>query len=248
MRNRLLFPALGLMLICVFVVSLTMGKYPVAISDMFSFACSGIFNLECLSQDKQEILHNLLINIRLPRIIAALLIGGSLAVSGATFQAMFVNPLVSPSILGVLAGSSFGAAFGMVFSKSWFAVQFFSLFFGFLAVIIALGIARMHKGNAILLLILGGVISGAFFTSLLSIMKYIADPYNELPAITQWLMGGLTLINMGTLKFAAFFQIGGICAIWLLSGYLNALSMGDEEARALGVPVEKARIDRKSVV
>jgi iron complex transport system permease protein len=230
------------MLVCVSLVSLTLGKYPVTISDMYYFLSSRLFHTGSLAPDKQMLLQNLLINIRLPRIIAALLIGASLSVSGASFQAMFVNPLVSPALLGVLAGASFGAAFGMIFSKSWFAVQSFSLIFGFMAVIIAVGIARIHKGNAVLLLILGGVISGALFTSLLSIIKYIADPYSQLPAITQWLMGGLTLINMDTLKLAAIPQIAGICAIMMLSGYLNALSMGDEEARSLGIPVEKVRM------
>jgi iron complex transport system permease protein len=230
------------MLVCISLVSLTLGKYPVTISDMYCFLSSRLFHADSLAPDRQLLLHNLLINIRLPRIIAALLIGASLSVSGASFQSMFVNPLVSPALLGVLAGASFGAAFGMIFSKSWFAVQAFSLVFGFMAVIIAVGIARIHKGNAVLLLILGGVISGALFTSLLSIIKYIADPYNQLPAITQWLMGGLTLINMATLKFAAIPQIAGICAIMMLSGYLNALSMGDEEARSLGIPVERVRM------
>jgi iron complex transport system permease protein len=241
-KNHLLFPALSLILVCVCLVSLALGKYPVAISDIYCFLSSRLFHTHSLAPDKQMLLQNLLINIRLPRIIAAVLIGASLAVSGASFQAMFVNPLVSPGLLGVLAGASFGAAFGMIFSKSWFAVQAFSLSFGFMAVIIAVGIAKIHKGNSILLLILGGVISGSLFTALLSVIKYIADPYNQLPAITPWLMGGLTLINMETLKFAAIPQIAGICMIILLSGYLNALSMGDEEARALGVPVEKVRM------
>lgn len=242
MKRHLLFPALSLTLVCISFASISLGRYHVAVGDIFSFIGSGIFHGEGLSYEKQELMHNLLINIRLPRVLAALLIGASLSVSGAAFQSMFVNPLVSPGLLGVLAGSSFGASFGMVFSKSWLAVQGFSLVFGFLAVIIAVGIARIHRGNTMLLLILGGVISGSLFTALLSIIKYLADPYNQLPAITQWLMGGLTLINMGTLKLVSIPLVGGIIAITLLSGYLNAMSMGDEEARSLGIPVEKMRM------
>jgi len=242
MKKHLLFPGLSLMLICVSLISLTLGKYPVAIGDIFSFLGLRLFNCDGLSPEKLALLHSLFINIRLPRILAALLIGASLSVSGAAFQSMFVNPLVSPGLLGVLAGASFGAAFGMVFSRSWIAVQGFSLAFGFMAVIISIGIAKIHRGNSVLLLVLGGVISGALFTALLSIIKYIADPYNQLPAITQWLMGGLALVNFGTLKVASIPIIAGIIAITLMSGYLNALSMGDEEARALGIPVEKVRM------
>jgi iron complex transport system permease protein len=184
----------------------------------------------------------LLFDIRLPRILAAILIGASLAVAGAAFQAMFVNPLVSPSLLGVLAGASFGAAMGMVFFKNWVAVQTFTFLFGFIAVLVSVGIAKMHKGNTVLLLVLGGVISGALFTSLLSIIKYIADPFNQLPAIVQWLMGGLSLVDRKSLLAAGIPQVMSIILVTLLSGYLNALSMGDEEAQALGIPVEWVRM------
>ena len=142
----------------------------------------------------------------------------------------------------MLAGASFGAAMSMVFFDSWLAVQSFTFLFGFIAVLIAVGIARMHKGNTILLLVLGGVISAALFTSLLSIIKYIADPFNQLPAIVQWLMGGLSLVDHKTLLAAGIPQVVSIIVMILFSGYLNALSMGDEEAQALGIPVEWIRM------
>ncbi|HOC46002.1 MAG TPA: iron ABC transporter permease, partial [Syntrophorhabdaceae bacterium] len=188
-----------------------------------------------------DLLDSLFLSIRLPRVVAAVLVGSSLSVAGAAFQAMFINPLVSPGILGVLAGASFGAALAMVFSKSWIVVQSSCFIFGFIAVMISMGVARLYKGNTVLLLILGGVISGALFTSLLSIVKYLADPYNQLPAIVYWLMGGLTLVDLGTLKNTAIPVIAGIALIVSLSGYLNVLSMGDEEARTMGVPVERIR-------
>jgi len=240
--GKLFFPFLVLGLFVVTAVSLCLGKYPVALRDMAFFFIDKLFAATHLDPDKSRVLGNLLIDIRLPRILAALLIGASLSVSGASFQAMFVNPLVSPSLLGVLAGASFGAAMAMVFFKSWVAVQVSTFVFGFLAVLISVGMAKMYKGNTVLLLVLGGVISGALFTSLLSIIKYIADPYNQLPAITQWLMGGLALIDMRTLRAAAIPQIIAIILTVLFSGYLNALSMGDEEAKALGVPVEWVRM------
>ena len=222
--------------------SMTLGKYPLTFNDIAGFFLFKIFGAGSMEPERYQLLRSLLIDIRLPRIIAAILIGASLAVAGTSFQAMFVNPLVSPSLLGVLAGASFGAALGMVFSKSWVAVQLLTFCFGFVAVLISVGIARMHKGNTILLLVLGGVISGALFTSLLSIIKYIADPFNQLPAIVQWLMGGLSFVDRKVLLTAGIPQLVSIVLITFFSGYLNALSMGDEEARALGIPVEKIRM------
>lgn len=241
-KGRVYFPVLVVCLIAVSAISLTLGKYPVAIRDMVLFFLDKTLHAGHLDPGKTTLLHNLLIDIRLPRIIAALVIGASLSVSGASFQAMFVNPLVSPSLLGVLAGASFGAAMAMVFFKSWVAVQVSTFIFGFLAVLISVGMAKMYRGNTVLLLVLGGVISTALFTSLLSVIKYVADPYNQLPAITQWLMGGLSMVDVSTLTMVAIPQVASIILTVLFSGYLNALSMGDEEARALGVSVEWVRM------
>ena len=240
--NKKILPLLLILLVLTICVSLTIGKYPLGLTDIGNFFLLKLFKTGNMDVRQQDLLSNLLFDIRLPRILAAALIGASLSVAGASFQAMFVNPLVSPSLLGVLAGASFGAALGMVFSGSWFAVQCLTFFFGFLAVGIAVGIAKMHKGNTILLLILGGIISGAMFTSLLSVIKYIADPANQLPAIVQWLMGGLSLVDYKTLLAAGIPQLVSIALVIIFSGYLNALSMGDEEARALGVAVERIRL------
>ncbi len=237
-----LFPVLTLILILTTGISLTFGKYPVAFPDMIRFFLYKVLNVGYVAPETYHLLGSLFLDIRLPRILAAVLIGASLSVSGAAFQAMFVNPLVSPSLLGVLAGASFGAALGMVFSKSWLTVQVLTFTFGFVAVLISVGIARIHKGDTILLLVLGGVISGALFTSLLSIIKYIADPYNQLPAITQWLMGGLSFVDGRILLAIGIPQVLSIILVILFSGYLNALSMGDEEARALGISVEWIRM------
>jgi iron complex transport system permease protein len=242
MKRSLLFPVLSLILVLTAAFSLTLGKYPLTLDDISGFLLLKMFGVGNQDPERCRLLGSLLIDIRLPRIIAAILIGASLSVSGAAFQAMFVNPLVSPGLLGVLAGASFGAAMSMVFFENWLAVQSFTFLFGFIAVLIAVGIARMHKGNTILLLVLGGVISAALFTSLLSIIKYIADPFNQLPAIVQWLMGGLSFVDYKTLLAAGIPQVVSIILMILFSGYLNALSMGDEEAQALGIPVEWIRM------
>lgn len=236
-----IFIVLTVILIGIMLVSLSLGKYPVDISDLVKVFLGKLNADWGPAEDKLETLNNLVFEIRLPRILTAVLIGSALSISGAVYQAMFVNPLVSPSLLGVLAGSSFGAAFGMIFTKSWIAVQVMSFSFGLAAVGIAIGLAKLNRGNTMLLLILGGVISGAFFSSLLSILKYIADPYEQLPALTQWLMGSLSFADKSTLLTASVPTAAGMFVIMLLSGYINALSMGDDEAKALGVPVEKIR-------
>ncbi len=241
MRRGLVITALSCTLVLVAMVSLALGKYPVGIEDVCAFFAWKTFNVSAAFSIDRQLLEDILFNIRLPRIIGAIFVGASLSISGAAFQAMFINPLVSPGILGVLAGASFGAALGMVLSKSWFFVQASCFVFGFLAVMAAIGVARLYKGNSIILLILGGVISGALFTSLLSIVKYLADPYNQLPAIIYWLMGGLTLVDGNAIKTTAVPVVVGIGVMVSLSGYLNVLSMGDEEARAMGVPVERIR-------
>jgi iron complex transport system permease protein len=242
MRTGLVITSLFAALVLAVLVSLVLGKYPVGIRDICSFFLWKIFNARVTLTIDRQLLENILLSIRLPRIIAAVFVGASLSISGASFQAMFINPLVSPGILGVLAGASFGAALAMILSKSWFVVQASCFIFGFLAVMAAVGVARLYKGNTVLLLILGGVISGALFTSLLSIVKYLADPYNQLPAIVYWLMGGLTLVDGNTIRTTAIPVLAGIVLIMSLSGYLNVLSMGDEEARTMGVPVEKIRL------
>ncbi|MDY0187270.1 MAG: iron ABC transporter permease [Syntrophus sp. (in: bacteria)] len=242
MKGHFLFPTLALLLLLVVAFSLTLGKYPVGLADIAAFFFHKISGTGTMAPERYSLLETLLFEIRMPRIVAAILIGASLAVAGTAFQAMFVNPLVSPSLLGVLAGASFGAALGMVFFKNWLSVQILTFLFGFLAVLLSLGIARVHKGNTLLLLVLGGVISSSLFTSLLSVIKYIADPYNQLPAITQWLMGGLSLVDGKILLAAGIPQLACIVLVILFSGYLNALSMGDEEARSLGIPVEGVRL------
>jgi iron complex transport system permease protein len=231
-----------LIFILVMLVSLALGKYPLPLAEIINFFIYKFFGRGTFDPERLRLLENLIIEIRLPRIITASLIGAALSVSGAAYQAIFINPLVSPGILGVLAGASFGAALGMVFLKSWYAVQISTMVGGFAAVGVAIGIARIYKVNSTIMLVLGGIISGALFTSLLSIVKYLSDPYNQLPAIVYWLMGNTSMADREmALKCGIPICIGILCLIFM-SRYLNVLSMGDEEAKALGVNVELVRM------
>jgi len=179
--------------------------------------------------------------IRLPRLLAAVLCGAALAISGVTYQSMFLNPLVSPDLLGVLAGSAFGASLGLLFGKSLLTAHLFAFIAGIIAVGFAVFLARLFPGNRLIMLIMGGVISSSLFTSLLSVVKFIADPHNELPAIVHWLMGGFSSVTMPAVAAAAPFLIIGIALLNAMSGYLNILSMGEEEAATLGIKVSTVR-------
>jgi len=233
--------SMALLLFMIAAASLFLGKYQLPATDLLEFAGWKLFGLPGLSSEKKMLLENIIIHIRLPRILAAIMIGASLSVAGASFQALFINPLVSPGLLGVLAGASFGAAFGLIFAKSWAMVQLSTVVFAFIAVAVAIGIARTYGMSSIIMLVLGGVISGALFTSLLSIVKYAADPNNQLPAIVYWLMGSLSSVSLKTVALTSIPAAIGIIAIILHGRQLNAMSMGDEEAMSLGINVRRVR-------
>lgn len=241
MRSSILVPVLLILLCGLAILSLGLGRYPLEFDDMVSFFSNGMFGSLSMDDRKFALIRNILVDIRLPRIVAAMLIGASLSVSGVTFQSMFINPLVSPGLLGVLAGASFGAALGMILTKSWIIVQASAFFFGFLGVLTAIFIAGFYKGDRLLMLILGGIISGAFFTALLSVIKYLADPYDTLPAIVYWLMGGLSMVDGKTVGMVIFPIMVSIGLLMLFSPQMNVLSMGDEEARSMGINVRRIR-------
>jgi iron complex transport system permease protein len=229
-------------LLATILVSLGLGKYPLSPKGILAFFSQQWFGAIYYPAEQMRILKNVLLDIRLPRILAAALIGASLSVSGAAYQAMFINPLVSPSILGVLGGASFGAALGIVYLKSWYAVQLSTFLGGLAAVAVAIGVARIYRVNATIMLILGGIISGALFTSLLELIKYISDPYNQLPTIVYWLMGSLSQTDRALVIQTGIPICTGILILIIMSRHLNVLSMGDEEAKALGVNVQRIRL------
>ena len=241
-KRVLPFAGGSFLLLTVMMVSLGLGKYPISPKGVLVFFYQRWFGASYFAAGQMSVLKNVLLDIRLPRILAASLIGAALSVSGAAYQAMFVNPLVSPSLLGVLGGASFGAALGIVYLKSWYAVQISSFVGGLAAVAVAVGIARIYRVNTTIMLVLGGIISGALFTSLLELVKYLADPYNQLPTIVYWLMGNLSQTDR-EMTFKGGIPIClGLGILIFLARHLNVLSMGDEEAKALGVNVQRVRM------
>lgn len=234
-------PALLLGVVAAMLAALCVGRYPLPLADILRFlgAAAGLWEMPTREFDT---LFNLIVRIRLPRVLAAVLVGMSLATAGAAFQGVFRNPLVSPGLLGVLAGAAFGAALGIVLDLPWAMVQLLAFLMGVAAVTVGVGIATLFGNGSVIMMVLGGVISGALFTSLLSMVKYVADPYNQLPAIVHWLMGSLALADLDQIG-VLIIPIGiGVALLCTLGRALDALTMGDDEARALGMPVQALRI------
>ena len=234
------FAFLALLLALCVAGSLLLGKYGFSAEDYARYV-TALLRGESLKDF--EVMYTLLLEIRLPRILACVLIGASLAISGAAYQAMFVNPLVSPSILGVLSGAGFGAAVGMFFKFNEYLIQLSTFGFGFLAVAVALGVSALYsRSGSVIVLVLGGVIGGSLFTSLLSVLKYAADPNDALPAITYFLMGSLGFASKSFIQISILPMCAGVLLLALSGKYLNALSLGEEEAKSLGVNTVRVKI------
>ena len=231
----------GLLLLAACALALTQGRYPISVLDVgkFFLAATGLLPMDSA---RYGLLRNLIVELRLPRILCAVLVGSSLSASGAAYQAVFRNPLVSPSLLGVLAGASAGATLGILVGTGWLVVQVMAFLGGILAVGVALAVSRAFGKRSMVLLVLGGIVSGAVFSSVLTMVKYLADPENELPAIVYWLMGSLSQATLRDLSWAAGPMAAGVVGLCLLGRALDAVSMGDDEARSLGVPVGAVRL------
>ncbi len=173
--------------------------------------------------------------LRLPRAVLGAAVGASLAASGAAFQGVFRNPLVNAGILGVSNGAGFGAALAILLFSSVAYTYSFAFIFGAIAVFLSYMIGRIYNTTPTVMLILGGVIVSAFFSALISITKYVADPYNQLPAIVFWLMGSLA--SVGQKQFFALIPMGiGLVIIYLVRWRINVFR-GDR-SDALGVNVQ----------
>ena len=221
-----------------FFISFMMGRYPVAPVDVIKTILSPFIPSLAVSPQVTSIVFN----IRLPRIIAALVVGASLAVAGASFQGIFQNPLVSPDLLGVSQGAAFGAAIAILLNMGNFFIQLSAFVFGIISVAITYVISKSYRAGGILLLVLSGTAVSAFFNALVSGAKFMADPYDKLPQIVYWLMGSLSSVNFDKLAMIVIPLIIGIAVIMILRWHLNVLSMGDEEAQSLGLNPNNLRI------
>ena len=224
--------------IILFFASFLMGRYPVSPVDVVKTILSPIFPQLSVSSTVNTIVWQ----IRLPRILAALLVGASLSMAGTAFQGIFKNPLVSSDLLGVSNGAGFGAALAILLSGSGAVIQVFAFIFGIISVSITYLISKAYKAGGILILVLSGVAISAFFNSLISGIKFIADPEDKLPEIVYWLMGSLASVTMNEIIMIIIPLFIGFIVLYLLRWQMNILAMGDEEAQSLGLNPSRIRL------
>ena len=220
-------------------VAFSVGRFPVAAGDLASVLWAGLTGRE---HGLDPTIETVVLKIRGPRVAAALLIGAALAAAGAAYQNMFRNPLVSPDILGVSAGAAVGAVLGIFLSLNMIMIQSLAFAFGLGAVGLVYVTANAVRGHdPLLVLVLAGVVVGSLLGACVALMKYLADPYNQLPAITFWLLGSLASASPEDVWSALPLMLLGLVPMWLLRWRINLLALEDEEARALGVETGRIR-------
>ena len=219
-------------------ISLFIGRYHVSVQEVIQTVAVALgINTGSASEE----VFSVVVYLRLPRVIAAAAVGVGLSVSGASYQGVFKNPLVNSGLLGVSSGAGFGAALAIVLFKNMESTYFLAFAFGILAVVFSYWIARIYKTVPTIMLILGGTIVSSIFSALTTLLKYLADIESELPAIVYWLMGSVSSVSYE--DFWALIPIfAGMAVMFLYAWKMNVLSMGDKEARSMGVDDFKSKL------
>ncbi len=237
MSNRicLKFLAAPVALLIAVAVALCVGHYPVSLPTLLGSIVS--------PQDASDEVSTVLWNIRLPRVLAAILCGAALSVAGAAYQGMFRNPLVSPDILGVSSGAGLGAVLAIFLSLPMIMVQLFAFAGGLMTVAVVCVVARLARFHSpVLSMVLSGIAIGALVSAGVSLFKILSDPYTQLTTITFWLMGGLNAIVFDDLLNTTPIVLIGLIPLFLLRWRMNLLSLDDEEAETMGVNVKRTRL------
>jgi iron complex transport system permease protein len=214
-------------------LAFAVGRYPVSIGQVLG---------AMIGEVADPTVSTVVMQVRGPRVLAALLVGAALAAAGSAYQGMFRNPLVSPDILGVSTGAALGAVLAIFLSQNILMTQVFAFAGGLAAVGLVYGVgSRLRGHDPLLALVLTGVVIGTLLGSAIALLKYLADPYNQLPAITFWLLGSLASIAPKDLLVAAPLALAGLVPMLLLRWRMNLLALPDDEARALGVDTRRLR-------
>ncbi len=230
--------AAGLLLLALFAI--TVGPYPVSVDQIFVALLDYAGGSAGLTDAQVE---TVLFSVRIPRVLAALLVGAALAAAGTVYQGLFRNPLVSPDILGVSTGAGLGAALGILLSMPVVVTQGFAFAGGLGTVALVYAVATAVRGHdPMLVLVLAGVVLGALAGACISLVKILADPYDQLPAITFWLLGSLAGTQPDDVWSALPFVVVGLVPLVLLRWRMNLMTLGDEEATALGIDPRRLRV------
>lgn len=226
------FAVLGAVFAAALFGSVLLGRFSVTPKELFRLLLSRLTETEPGWRDGAE---NVVFQIRLPRVAAAALIGAALAAAGVSYQGMFRNPMVSPDILGASTGAGFGAALAILLGAGYFGISMSAFVFGLLAVAVAYAVSCMSRTNQTIALILSGMMVSSLFSAGTSYIKLVADTQQQLPAITYWLMGSLSSIKPRDVLFLVIPVTLGLVPLLILSWRMNLLTLGEEEARSMGV-------------
>lgn len=226
------FAVLGAVFAAALFGSVLLGRFSVTPKELFRLLLSRLTETEPGWRDGAE---NVVFQIRLPRVAVAALIGAALAAAGVSYQGMFRNPMVSPDILGASTGAGFGAALAILLGAGYFGISASAFVFGLLAVAAAYLVSCMSRTNQTIALILAGMMVSSLFSAGTSYLKLVADTQQQLPAITYWLMGSLSSIKPRDVLFLVIPVTIGLVPLWILSWRMNLLTLGEEEARSMGV-------------
>jgi iron complex transport system permease protein len=221
-------------------LAFTVGRYPVSMTDLFNVLLA---KLSGQTAEASAAAQSVILQVRGPRVLAAVLVGAALAVAGTAFQGLFRNPLVSPDILGASSGAALGAVIGIFFSLGVVAIQTLAFAGGLFAVaaVYLIGSA-VRARDPILVLVLTGVVIGALLGAGVGLVKYLADPYNQLPAMTFWLLGSLAAVNISDLLPLFGPVATGTAVLIALRWRMNVMSLPEEEARSLGIATGPLRV------
>ena len=235
-ENTIFYIILGILPFLAALICLGIGRYSMSVSETVTTLFSRFTNAKV-----DNTAYTVIFNVRLPRIILAAVVGAGLSCAGAAFQGLFSNPLATPDTLGVASGASFGAVLAMLIGGNMIGIQGMALIFGLISCLITFLIGRSSRRGSIVMIVLAGLVVSSVFEALVSLMKYVADPQDELPVITYWLMGSMSRANYKNLVMGITFIVIGIIIIFALRWRLNILSFNEDEARSLGVNVKILR-------
>ena len=226
-------------LLALFLLSFVVGRYGVPMGQVVRILLSGVLPLEQTWTDNMAIA---VLNVRLPRILLACLVGCGLSAAGTGYQTVFQNPMAAPDILGASSGACFGAALAILTGQGAVMITVFAFLASLLSVALVYLVGNHTRGNRVVNLLLAGIMVGSLFSACTSYIKLVADPTNQLPQITYWLMGSLSGTRMGTVKFAAVCMAVGLVPLLLLRWRMNLLTLSPDEARAMGVHTDRLRL------
>ena len=226
-------------LLALFLLSFVVGRYGVPLGQVVRILLSGVLPLEQTWTDNMAIA---VLNVRLPRILLACLVGCGLSAAGTGYQTVFQNPMAAPDILGASSGACFGAALAILTGQSAVMIPVFAFLASLLSVALVYLVGNHTRGNRVVNLLLAGIMVGSLFSACTSYIKLVADPTNQLPQITYWLMGSLSGTRMGTVRFAAVCMAVGLVPLLLLRWRMNLLTLSPDEARAMGVHTDRLRL------